>query len=90
MITFYRARDIVITAEAIESFDGSTRRLSELHGIGRLVTREGWRRRRIYELRAVHRGREIVLYRTADRIVYGQVTRALVRALEGEQRGSPA
>lgn len=41
-----------------------------------------WRSGEPYELRAVYRGRLVCLLRTGDRLVLGQVSRALLRALE--------
>jgi hypothetical protein len=39
-------------------------------------------RRRPLELRAVYRGKLVCLFRTTDRRVFGQVSRALVRVME--------
>lgn len=41
-----------------------------------------WRPEQPYELRAIYRGRSVCLLQTADRLVLGQVSRALRRALE--------
>jgi hypothetical protein len=42
-------------------------------------------RRRPLELRAIYRGHLVCLYRTTDRQVYNQLTRALRRALEARE-----
>jgi hypothetical protein len=39
-------------------------------------------RRRIRELRAIHRGELVSLLRTEDERIFGQICRALMRALE--------
>jgi hypothetical protein len=39
-------------------------------------------RRRPHELRALYRGQLVCMYRTNDRLQFGQVTRALLRALD--------
>jgi hypothetical protein len=39
-------------------------------------------RRRPHELRALYRGQLVCMYRTHDRLRFGQVTRALLRALD--------
>jgi hypothetical protein len=50
-----------------------------------------WRRRTVWELRAVYRGHPVVLLRTPDERTFGQVRRALVRALEAPRpRPRPA
>lgn len=41
-----------------------------------------WRTVQPYELRAIYRGRLVCLLRTADQVVLGQVSRALLRAVE--------
>jgi Family of unknown function (DUF6232) len=51
--------------------------------VGAAVAGAYWSaRRRPLELRAVYRGQVVCLYRTNDRIVFNQVTRALLRVLE--------
>jgi hypothetical protein len=42
----------------------------------------GLRRGEVWELRATYRNMQVVLFRSADRQVFGQVTRSLRRALE--------
>ncbi len=39
----------------------------------------------IWELRAVYRGRPVILYATTDARAFGQIRRALIRALEANQ-----
>ena len=52
-------------------------------GASTLVSVASWRiRSRPLELRAVHRGRLVCLYRTTNRRTFGQVSRALLRVLE--------
>lgn len=43
-----------------------------------------WRRNRprVWELRAVHRGKTVCIYATTDALIFGQVRRALIRAVE--------
>jgi hypothetical protein len=44
-------------------------------------------RRRMQELRALYRGNVVCLFRTSDRLVFGQVCRALLRVLEVHNGG---
>jgi hypothetical protein len=39
-----------------------------------------------WELRAIHEGNDICIYQSTDTLVFGQVKRALVRAMEGHGR----
>ena len=42
--------------------------------------------RRIWELRACHRGMDVCLFATANEMTFGQVRRATVRALEANEK----
>lgn len=42
-------------------------------------------RRHSYEVHAIHRSRWVCLFRTTDERLFGQITRALVRALEAQE-----
>lgn len=43
------------------------------------------RRQQVWELRALYRGQRVLLLRTSDERTFGQVKRALVRALEANR-----
>jgi hypothetical protein len=43
-------------------------------------------RHRPFELRALYRGQVVCLYRTTDRLVFNQVTRALLRVLDDRRQ----
>ena len=50
--------------------------------VGSAVSAGCWRPTHYYEMRALYRGRPVCLFRTADKTVLGQVSRALLRAME--------
>jgi hypothetical protein len=52
------------------------------------VAGAGWAtRRRPFELRAIYHGQVVCVFETTDRLVIGQITRALGRAIEDRQPG---
>jgi hypothetical protein len=77
MALLYRGPDALITDEVFESLGPQPQsylinELQYLHVV----------RGRPLEIRAVYRGQLICLFHTRDRQVFGQVQRALLRALE--------
>ena len=91
MTTYYPGPGILITHEVVRILVPEPRTLpiSELRrpyitrGTAYLPVGTWWRPRvRCYELHAIHRGQVVTLFACPDRRVFGQVTRALVRAVE--------
>jgi len=86
MALFYRGNGIRVTDEAFDLRDPRrSYALRELRNAKivepRAVSR--WRRRgRVRQLWATYHGRPVLLFETDDRLVFGQVRRALIRALE--------
>ncbi|NUR73360.1 MAG: hypothetical protein HOU81_21285 [Hamadaea sp.] len=80
MPTYYRGPSAHVTHEVFLVRDpGAAFAISELRDVHVEVYRS---RRRVYELRAVYHGRSACLFRTTNERLFGQVKRALVRALE--------
>ncbi|MCP2328853.1 hypothetical protein HDA40_007360 [Hamadaea flava] len=85
MRTFYRGPSVHVSDEvflvretAVKAFSINQLRdvFVEIHG----------RRGPVYELRAVYYGQLISLFRTTDQRLFGQIKRALIRALENSDR----
>jgi hypothetical protein len=93
MAMFYRGPTALITKEVFHSGlpDPQWFRVSGLRQVCVMSGRSeranaGVRRGQpIWELRAVYRGRPVLLYATTDVRAFGQIRRALVRALEANQ-----
>jgi uncharacterized protein DUF6232 len=80
MATLYRGPTAHVTYEVFLSRDrGIAFAISALRDVHVEVYRH---RRETYELCAVYHGRPICLYRTTDERLFGQIKRALIRALE--------
>jgi len=77
MILLYQGPGALITDEVFEALTPTrnTFRIKELRYIHVV-------RGRPAEIRALHNGRLVVLFLTRDRLEFGQVERALLRALE--------
>jgi hypothetical protein len=77
MILLYRGPGALVTDEVFESLTPQRQsfRINELQYLHVV-------RGRPLEIRAVYRGQLICLFHTRDRRVFGQVERALLRALE--------
>jgi hypothetical protein len=78
---YYRGPDVLITEDLFVLQGASAYRIRELREVAFTVTRKGLRQR-TYELWAMYRGRRVLLHRSADAQLSGQVRRALVRAFE--------
>ena len=63
--------------------------IGEATGAEPRLTRPGLRlgRRHSYEVHAIYRGQWVCLFRTTDLRLFGQIKRALVRALEAGSEG---
>jgi len=82
MATLYRGPTAHVTDEVFLSRDrGVAFAISALRDVHVEVYLHR-RRREIYELRAVYHGRPICLFQTTDERLFGQIKRALIRALE--------
>ncbi|NUT37162.1 MAG: hypothetical protein HOV79_29245 [Hamadaea sp.] len=79
MPVYYRGPTAQVTHEVFLVSDPAVEAyaISELHDVHVAICG-----RRTYELRAVYHGRPTTLFRSTDQRVFGQVRRALVRALE--------
>ncbi|NJC68985.1 hypothetical protein HC031_04470 [Planosporangium thailandense] len=86
MTTYYRGPTALITHDVfvVRGPRSQTFRLDELDGVY-VATEGGLLRPRIFELRAHHRGVEVLLFSCSDPRIFGQVRRGLVRALEGRR-----
>jgi hypothetical protein len=83
MRTFYRSSDIMVTSDHVDVLrPHPTRfRMTELRGA--YIVRHGSSPRRpLLEIRARYGGSDIRLFCTTDARTFGQVRRALIRALE--------
>jgi hypothetical protein len=88
MLVFYRGPEARITDEAFESITTQQRYLIHELKYVHQVRGSSWRTRtRPQELRAIHKGQLVCLYRTTNRRTFGQVSRALLRALEQLEDG---
>ena len=75
----------VIVATASDSLDSPSTTVAAAIGAAMAagVAVKGWRiRTRPIAIWAYHRGERVCLFQTRDRLVFGQVKRALLRALE--------
>jgi hypothetical protein len=82
VFVYYRGPRILVTSHHVES--GGVRYLvRDLEHITRVVDRR--RNPRWMELRAIHHGRETVLFRSRDQREFGQVRRAVIRAVEAHR-----
>ena len=86
-VTYYEGRTVLITREVFETELPTLQRfrVADLRNVQ--VTRCSSERRHLrnrptWELRAVYHGRWVELFSTTDLQTFGQVKRALVRALE--------
>jgi hypothetical protein len=76
---YYADRRIIVTSWYVET-QNQRYRISDLADVAVVLDpRRGLRWR---EIRAVHRGTEVVLFGTGDRAQFERVRRALIRALE--------
>jgi Family of unknown function (DUF6232) len=93
MTVYYRGRHALITEDVLEVWSPQHRvfHISELTNIyvvdgGSRWSRPLWGRRRTpwvpYELRAIHRGVDVLLFSCTDARTFGQVRRALARVRE--------
>ncbi len=90
MTTFYRGPHVLITDKVflVRGLREMRFRLELLHEayvacwpVGGLLSRT-----RLRELRAYYGSHEVVLFRSTDATVFGQIRRGLLRALEAQQR----
>jgi hypothetical protein len=90
MTTYYQGPLALITHEVFVSCSPPLQRfqLTQLRAVG--VVRGGpdrwYRRRPVWELVAGYQGAQVSLFATADKRTFGQVRRALLRALEAHGR----
>jgi hypothetical protein len=86
VITYYVGKGARITDSLMEIWIPEYQRfvileLRDVHVTHGRAT-NSWLNRPIYELRATYRGRPVQLYASRDAQTFGQVKRALLRALE--------
>jgi hypothetical protein len=91
MTTFYRGPHVLITDKVflVRGPREMRFRLELLHDAGVACWPVGgrwWSRTDVCELRAFYGSHEVVLYRSKDAMVFGQIRRGLLRALEAKQR----
>ena len=88
MIVFYRSQELLISRDAfMPLFSPDRFDLADLHHIQAVVSYPVHRPRRPrWQLLAEHHGTTICLYSTTEERTFGQVKRALVRALEANTR----
>ena len=88
MTTFYRGPTAWITHDRFE-VHGRARQIFAIREMGRVFVvlpahQRPWQQP--YELWAVYRGQLVILFHTTDSRVFGQVRRALLRAIESWER----
>jgi len=96
MPVYFRGRDALITDQQFICYrpyqEFALRELLHPHVViaeaagasPRLTSARLLGRRRSHEVHAFHRGRRVCLFRTTDLRLFGQIRRALVRALEAQ------
>ncbi|HTJ32101.1 MAG TPA: hypothetical protein VL738_02620 [Dactylosporangium sp.] len=87
---FYRSRDLVVTAEHFEILRPAyvQYRIDFLKGVYVLEHPRAGRTRAAQEIRAQYGLHDVRLFHSSDPRIFGQVRRALIRALEWrEQEG---
>jgi hypothetical protein len=89
MATYYRGPQVLITHGEFRCVQPQTQcfRVRDLREVSVTCGRDDgsasrWWSRMVWELRAMYRGRPVLLYSSSDERTFGQVRRALVRALE--------
>ena len=88
MTTYYRSSAARITRDRFE-VRGHSRHTFAIRDLDRVfvvLPERRFRWQRPYQLWAVYHGRLVLLFHTTDRVVFGQVRRALLRAIESWQR----
>jgi hypothetical protein len=91
MTTYYRGPHVLITDKVflVRGPREMRFRLELLHEACVAcfpVSGRWWSREWLRELRAFYGSHEVVLYRSTDATVFGQIRRGLLRALEAQQR----
>jgi hypothetical protein len=76
---------VVVAAAGSQIFDSPSPTVAAMlvTGASALLAQQSWRiRKRPHTLWAMFRGQRVCLFQTRDRFVFGQVNRALLRAIE--------
>lgn len=82
MPTFFHSRSVLITHRRFDVYDCTSHAIEDLGSVWVVMSGARVLRRTSYSLMAVRDGAEICLYTTRDATEFGQVRRALQRALE--------
>ncbi|GAA4257171.1 hypothetical protein [Dactylosporangium darangshiense] len=85
---FYRSRDLVVTAEHFEVLRPAyvQYRIDFLEGVYVLEHPRAGRTRAAQEIRAQYGLHDVRLFHSSDPRIFGQVRRALIRALEWREQ----